>query len=302
MTALSRPTEDSPPPPTSRADAHVPTPRRARFDWADVPLHWIPDDAHSTHVINSLHLFLPAGERWFVKVMKQALPLVTDDLLHQQVRAFMSQEGIHATAHGTASAHLRAHGIDHAGYDRRLEIVFDNLLGDHPLPGRRLQRAWLDVRLAIIAAIEHYTAVLGDWILEADALDEAGADPVMLDLLRWHGAEEVEHRSVAFDLYQHLNGSWPLRATVAQVVFPTLLALMLDGTRVLMGQDPDAPRFRPMKGYVAGMDKGRLPKLLWLALQGPRYTRPGYHPSREGDMQRALDYIARSPSHVTALG
>jgi hypothetical protein len=54
-----------------------------------------------------------------------------------------------------------------------------------------------------IVGIEHYTAVLGQWILDAHQLDEAGADPAMMDLLRWHGAGEVEHRSVAFDVYQH---------------------------------------------------------------------------------------------------
>ena len=282
-------------------EAHVPTPRRARFDWVDVPLHWIPGDPHSTHVINTLHLFLPAGERWFVRVMKQALPLVTDDLLREQVRAFMSQEGIHATAHGSAVRdHLTAHGLDVRAYERRMEVLFDDLLGDRRMPAR-LQRRWLDVRLAIIAAVEHYTAVLGDWILRADALEDAGADPVMLDLLRWHGAEEVEHRSVAFDLYQHVCGSYALRAATAQVVFPALLALMMDGTRVLVGQDPGAGRWRPVSGYLSGMRRGRLPGLVWLGLQGPSYLRPGYHPSGEGDLALAMDYIARSPSHLQAL-
>ena len=28
---------------------------------------------------------------------------------------------------------------------------------------------------------------------------------MMLDLLRWHGAEEVEHRSLVFDVYQHVS-------------------------------------------------------------------------------------------------
>jgi uncharacterized protein len=33
--------------------------------------------------------------------------------------------------------------------------------------------------------------------------DAIGTDPVMLDMLRWHGAEEVEHKAVAFDTMKH---------------------------------------------------------------------------------------------------
>ncbi len=62
-------------------------------------------------------------------------------------------------------------------------------------------------RLAIIAAVEHITAFLGDWVLNADGLDRAGIHPTMLDLLRWHGAEEVEHRSVAYDVMRYFVAS-----------------------------------------------------------------------------------------------
>ncbi len=59
--------------------------------------------------------------------------------------------------------------------------------------------------------------MLGDWALNATALDAAGADPTMMDLLRWHGAEEVEHRAVAFDLFTHLDGRY-LRRVCAMLV------------------------------------------------------------------------------------
>jgi predicted metal-dependent hydrolase len=38
-----------------------------------------------------------------------------------------------------------------------------------------------------------------------------GADPEMVDLVKWHGAEEIEHRTVAFDLYRHLGGGYIAR-------------------------------------------------------------------------------------------
>jgi predicted metal-dependent hydrolase len=53
------------------------------------------------------------------------------------------------------------------------------------------QRWWLHRRVADVAAIEHFTAVLGEWVIQNKGLEYAGADDNMLDLLRWHGAEEA---------------------------------------------------------------------------------------------------------------
>ncbi len=54
--------------------------------------------------------------------------------------------------------------------------MFRRALGDRDLLGKR-RKEWLVERLAIIAAIEHITAMLGDWALNATALDAAGRTP-----------------------------------------------------------------------------------------------------------------------------
>jgi Predicted metal-dependent hydrolase len=66
-------------------------------------------------------------------------------------------------------------------------------------------------RLWLIAAIEHYTAVLGDFSLNC-AWDDHGADPTMVDLFRWHGSEEVEHRNVAHDMAVYFHDSYDERS------------------------------------------------------------------------------------------
>ncbi len=35
--------------------------RDVEFDWSDLPMHWMPGDPFTTHVLNVLHLLLPAG-------------------------------------------------------------------------------------------------------------------------------------------------------------------------------------------------------------------------------------------------
>ncbi|MFF4603939.1 metal-dependent hydrolase [Streptomyces sp. NPDC001339] len=278
-------------------------PRRVSFDWRETPLLWIPDEPTATHVINVLHLLLPAGERWFVKVFKEALPLVRDGQLHTEVKGFMGQEATHSVQHSYVLDHLAHQGLDTSPYTRHVDFLFDYLLGDQPPLGVPVpQREWLRFRLSLIAAIEQFTAVLGNWVLAADGLDRAQPDPVMLDLLRWHGAEEVEHRAVAFDMYQHTGGPDPARYARRilgmAVTAPVLLYLWSRGATYLLRHDPQlATRSRySLRQHHRAIRKGLLPTWRELGTAIPRYLRRSYHPSQEGSLRRAVTYLASSPA------
>lgn len=269
--------------------------RRTRFDLTNTPNEWIPGDLQTTHQMDGLHVVLPPGERWFCDVFRDALPLITDDQLREDVRGFIGQEATHAKAHDLGLEHLARHGID-----LRREVAWVDgarlrvRRRAKRLP-KRVQRRILNGELAAIATIEHFTAVLGTWIVEADALAAAGADPAMLDLLRWHGSEEVEHRSVAFDLYQHLDGSYPRRvfaATLASIGIT--VGLLAVGMRI-MALDPVAGRVFSWRRYRQAVEAGRIPDLRKTAASIREYMRRDYHPSQYGDVDRALAYLASSP-------
>ncbi|MFI6702229.1 metal-dependent hydrolase [Streptomyces sp. NPDC050509] len=278
-------------------------PRRVSFDWRATPLHWIPDEPIATHVINVLHLLLPAGERWFVKVFKEALPLITDPELLKDVKGFMGQEATHSVQHTYVLNHLAEQKLDTAAYTRHVDFVFERLLGDKPPWGIPFPAGrWPLYRLAFVAAIEQFTAVLGDWVLRAGALDRAGADGTMLDLLRWHGAEEVEHRAVAFDLYEHCGGPGPLRYArrigTMCVTVPVLLWMWAWGAAYLIRHDPRlAGRLRySLRAHNRAVARGLLPRWGELGAAIPRYFRRSYHPSREGSSAMADAYLASSPA------
>ncbi|WP_328540859.1 metal-dependent hydrolase [Streptomyces sp. NBC_00344] len=284
-------------------------PRRVSFDWERTPLHWIPDEPTATHVINVLHLLLPAGERWFVKVFKEALPLVAEPGLLKDVKGFMGQEATHSVQHSHVLDHLAAQRLETEPYTRHVDYLFEKLLGERPPFGIRLSaREWLRFRLAIVAAIEQFTAVLGDWVLHAEGLDRAEADEVMLDLLRWHGAEEVEHRAVAFDMYQHCGGTglprYARRIEGMVVVTPVLLWLWIWGTSYLIRHDPElGGRLRyALREHNKAVAKGLLPTWGQLGSAIPRYLRRSYHPSQEGSLRRAVEYLATSPAARSAAG
>ncbi|MCY9787780.1 metal-dependent hydrolase [Nocardiopsis sp. EMB25] len=274
--------------------------RDVQFDWSRLDLHWIPGEPFATHVINVLHLLLPEGERWFVEVFKQAVPYITDDQLREQVLGFIGQEAVHAEAHAGVLDHMDAHGLDPTPYVEQIAWLFRIVLGDRDLTGRSAE-SWLRTRLAIIAGIEHYTAVLGQWVLDAKELDRAGADETMLDLLRWHGAEEVEHRAVAFDLYMHVDGGYRRRALAMGISATVLAALWVRGVAFLVRADP----------HLRGRVDGRVPRASWalrdakrgliphvgrLVRAVPEYLRRKYHPSQHGSTSQAVAYLAVSPA------
>ena len=260
---------------TNVREGHPDHRRMVRFDWSETPLHWVPDDPFSTHMVNVLHLLLPAGERWFIGVVTEATPLVKDPEVLEAIQPFVQQESWHAWAHAMVLEHLAAQGVDSEPFTTALERYFERTGSPKPNWPEPLQRWWLHRRLADVAAIEHFTAVLGQWVIKNKGLDYAGADPLMLDLLRWHGAEEVEHRSLVFDVYQDLGGSYLLRCLAMLFVAPSLLVWWLRGVRYLMAHDPSAPGRPHWRDWLRAARQYRVPGPRMLIVTTPlRYMRP----------------------------
>jgi uncharacterized protein len=285
--------------------------RRPRFSWEDTPAEFIPGDPFSSHVINVLSLLLPAGERWFCRIHARALPLVTDEALARDVRGFIGQEATHARAHAELLEAFRARGLDTRELTDENERLF-RVLGDAPFGIRLAEgitaRPWLVFRVGIVAAIEQFTCELGTWILEARALDDAGADPRLLELLRWHGAEEIEHRAVAFDLYQHVSGSYPGRVVHMTLVLPLMVAVWIRAARFLFRQDPGARHLldRSILGSLidferTAREKGTLPRFGRLLRAAGRYLAPGFHPRNEGSPDLAEMYLRARFSAAPAM-
>ncbi len=287
-------------------------PRKVQFDWSKTPLDWIPNQPFASHFINEINLILPAGELWFCRLYNKALPYVTDDKLREDVHAFIRQEAMHSRAHTTAcSEYLSAHGVDTQRNLAIMEWLFGTALADEPF-GRKvpkaLQKRWLLFRLGIIAAVEHMTCVLGQYVLNNKEWDKAGADAVLLDLIRWHGAEEIEHRSVAFDLYQHLGGSYISRYYLSAISFVAVFGIWADGAADLMRQDPRFKAQRPSvwrpwlwREWVRTAKNGYLPDPMWLFLTELPYLSPWYNPRNEASTEQALAYLEGSIAAKAAV-
>lgn len=99
---------------------------------------------------------------------------------------------------------------------RAVGYAVNTIFGDHGLTGRA-GKAWLAERPGIYAAAEHSPRWSANGCWTTPLWTGLAPNFVMLDLLRWHGAEELEHRNVAFDAYQYLDGGYARRARTAVI-------------------------------------------------------------------------------------
>ncbi|MFI5497506.1 metal-dependent hydrolase [Nocardia asteroides] len=273
--------------------------RNVDFDWGRTPLIWMPDEPIASHAFNALNMVLPEGERMIIQAFEEALPSVRDEAIREDILGFIGQELMHAEAHSNLLDEvLRRHGIDPSPFVAQMEYMFRNTLGPGDGTDARRDRQRLVERLGVSAAAEHIFAYLGDWILGAD-LERFGADPVMLDLFRWHGAEEVEHRSVAHDVAVYFGVGYLRRCTAMALTFPGFFMWHVRGTKYLVDRDPSLPDMgypRLLAAIGGAMWRGALPSLPSLLWAGLSTTTPGFDPQSVGSTARALAYIAQSPA------
>lgn len=274
-------------------------PRKVHFDFSDIPLHWIPGHPVASDLIGLLNIGVPAFEKWTVATFTEALPLVKDPKLAEDMRAFIGQESIHANAHERAMHDfMLANGLNPQKMLRQLDYVFSKVLTPSRSENPKRRRNNLCDRLWLIAAMEHYTAVLGEWALNS-AWDDYGAHPTFVDLYRWHGAEEIEHRNVSHDVATYFSDSYwdRLGATITAVGF--LFAVFLTGTSYLVKEDPqvDIGWWQAQRLRWQDAKMGLLPRY-WLIFgkETLNYLRPSFSPDQVGSLAQALAYLARSPA------
>ena len=185
------------------------------------------DDPFATHLLTVLSATFPAGEQVFIDAVRSFRDQVRDPRLLQQMRAFISQEGQHRHRHETLNRHPERFGLPGSELEQRAGAITREMAK---------RRTPLE-NLAMTAALEHFTAVLCEAFLTQDELRESVAEPFR-SLWTWHCVEELDHKAVAFDVYQEVSGDyatrvrWMLHATLTFVLGSGLMhleALHADG-------------------------------------------------------------------------
>jgi predicted metal-dependent hydrolase len=237
--------------------------RRISFSYPTGTLrqHYVDDDLVMSHVVAVLSGMFPEGEDFFVRSVRDRKPKVTDPELLSQVAGFIGQEVTHGREHRDLNDRLTEMGYRSNRVDRHVKWLL--ALGDRFLSKNQ--------RLAITAALEHYTATLAECLLEKPEAQALLGNTEVRSLLLWHALEESEHKAVAFDVYRAAGGGELLRIWTMRIVSTMFLLEVIVQTGLSMLRDKAA--YNPVT----------LISSLWALRKSPFLSREIFHKLRTYD-------------------
>jgi len=234
---------------------------------ADGP--WNPRKPELSHAINAVQLALPYLEPYFIDAIKQAMPYIKSRKLFADAQAFCSQEANHSRQHKRYCRALQKK------YPKLTE--FEAQIRGSLIESRRNDS--LQWRLAYTAGYEMITAQFARTIFEYadDWFDHV--DPDFAGLFKWHAAEEIEHRHVAFDVLQDVSRSYGLRVKGVSAALFRSYRDMIPVAKYMLETDGVPSVFM---AHLRAWDVKRI-FLFSLAPALFRYLMPGYNPMHDAE-------------------
>ncbi|EFV12647.1 metal-dependent hydrolase [Segniliparus rugosus] len=268
---------------TQTAPGLYPKVRRIRFPFGEpqpIKRHFADggDIAHS-HLLAFFSFIFPPGEEFFIRSVRRYSDQIADPVLKKRVAGFIGQEAVHGQQHRELNDKLVELGYR---YRETIEKVGSAAKAGEQLleakyPFKRLRLLWLTA-LAATAAGEHYTAVLATRLFTRPEIQAMATDTEVFNLLHWHAYEELEHKSVAFDVYRAVGGPEWLRIAVMQVV--SAAAVPMCALAIWFGvltSDPYGRRHL-LRVFKEGIALLRGPIAGGLRKEAKPYLRRGFHP------------------------
>lgn len=253
--------------------------RDYRFALSADEVRWCPHHLEFNHCASAFFAALPYLEPYFIHNVREAARGVAEPELAAAADGFVRQEAIHAR--------------EHRRFNELLRVRYPGL---EPLEGALAQRLArskarhsLAYRMAYTAGYEAVTYQLVCFILQKRELWLRDANPNMFALLVWHGVEEVEHKAVAYDLFQAIHGGYFLRVRgLLAALLNTLhdIRVMVRYMLEVDGLAHDAPSRKRLRSLRLTLAREFVPSFR-------HYLKPGYHPNDYADPPEIAGWIAR---------
>ncbi|MFP5441115.1 MAG: metal-dependent hydrolase [Gammaproteobacteria bacterium] len=250
-------------------------PRQVDFRFPeDSPRYFYANNATATLFFAMLSSWFPPGERYFMESVRRFRDKVTDEKLKAEISGFMGQEAIHGREHERLNDLLSSRGIDVTTSEIAVRIG----LG-------LLERLPASTQLATTTFMEHFTALLAEQLLN-DEQFRRQADPEMIKLWQWHALEELEHKAVAYDVYELVGNSQRERAVAAAAVAVALVPAAVASWAWLVVKEGKATDLKDVRDGVK-MLLGRGGFVTKILPKMPLFNRPQFHPNKHNT--RALE-------------
>ena len=224
------------------------------------------------HFINAFQSLFPEGERLFIEAVRDCMEknpsVVTEDPVFQDdVNHFIEQEGRHSVVHDKWTKALAV-----VGY-RQMDAYTMQL---HRF--RTWARTHLDkmARLSITIGAEQYTASMTKLFAHDQPDLVFDSAPLFQKIFLYHTMEELEHKSVCYDLYQTYHGGYLRRMLGMGFITYYIWMNVLRRHRYLLRRDQKWDRKHRHEFWMfylgsKGIMRALMPRLL-------EYARPSFHP------------------------
>ncbi len=199
-------------------------PRQVSFDSAvGYEVDWQPRLPEFALAANAVSMMMPHVEPYVVRSVRSVIDEL-DPELAADARAFVAQESTHHAQHRRFNQHLIHRYPKLRKVDHWLSRVFRFI----EAKGRG------NFGLAYAAGSETVAYAVARWVADHRRTVLDGAKGPAADLFIWHLAEEVEHKTVAFDVYNARGGGRRMFLAGMLASLSTLALFTIVGTFVML--------------------------------------------------------------------
>ncbi len=201
--------------------------RKIKLDFnGTINRHWMANKAFESHWLNAYTLLIPDGEKFIIRSCKKYKHRASDNL-QAEIQDLFYQEGQHSVYHLQSLDILTNQGYHFKGFInltrlycyKFLESISPNILA-----------------LSTASAIEHLNAIIAEHYLIKEPFMEQ-ANKKLARMFAWHFAEEIEHKSVVFDLLNEINTNSFIRFLGLLMAIVNFIGLLYAGSFYLAFQD-----------------------------------------------------------------
>lgn len=174
--------------------------------------YWFHNNPSLTHFMSALSVLFLEGERFFMRSVtshKELVPHLLDD-----ITIFCKQEANHG----------RLHHQMNATTESTADLLLKIEAGTKDLLGLVEKYTSKKQRLLITTCLEHLTSILGNQLLNRTDLTQLMKGDTKKAWI-YHAKEEVDHKSVSFDVFKACYGNCYLERCLFMPLVTLILAI-----------------------------------------------------------------------------